>query len=73
MAFKLIGQTPAPGDFVAASWETINTQFGTTYNARCLVGPGGMIQLQPGVYGVWIKIVDNPEIPVAQVDQLTIT
>jgi hypothetical protein len=40
--------------------------------AGILVGPGGTIQLDPGTWAVWIKIIDDPSTPVAPVDQLII-
>lgn len=60
MAFTLDGAEPAAADWKAATWETA----GTTYYARCLVGPGGTVVLPDGVYTVWVKVTDNPEVPV---------
>jgi hypothetical protein len=42
-------------------WET--TDHGK-YFARCLVGPDGDAELDPGVFKVWVRVTDNPEIPV---------
>lgn len=46
-------------------WET---RGGTTthpkYFALCLVGPGGTVELDAGSYEIWVKITDNPEIPI---------
>jgi hypothetical protein len=47
-------------DWNEGSWEVI----GRKYYARCLVGPGGTIELDDGSYQVWVRITDNPEIPV---------
>jgi len=55
---------PASGDFVAASWETDASTPITRYYARCLVGPGGAIELAPGTYQVFVKIVADPELPI---------
>lgn len=41
--------------------------------AGILVGPGGAIELAEGKWAVWLKIIDNPTVPVAAVDTLTIT
>lgn len=41
--------------------------------AAILVGPGGGIELAPGRWAAWIRIVDNPTVPVQAVDQITIT
>ena len=43
------------------------------YLAAIAVGPGGAITLKPGTYTAWIKITDNPTVPVAAVDTLRIT
>jgi hypothetical protein len=60
MAFKTGGQPPGNSDWQTAEWDTVNGQ----YVAKCLVGPGGTIQLTVGSYTVYVKITDNPEIPV---------
>ena len=58
MAFQA---TPAaPSLFYNGAWETT----GTAFYALCLVGPGGVVQLSPGTWYVWVKITDAPEIPV---------
>ena len=67
MAFKEDGDYPVSGDFVAASWETNSTTTPTTYTALCLVGPGGTIALTAGTWQVFVKITDNPEVPVLPV------
>jgi len=36
------------------------------------VGPSGAIDLGPGIWAVWVKILDNPTTPVEAVDTLTI-
>lgn len=58
LAFPVSGQAPAT--WVDGTWETTPSQ----YLARALVGPGGAIQLDPGTYDVYVKITDDPEIPV---------
>ena len=62
-----------PGSWVAGSWEIDTIAGQTAYVARCLVGPGGTFQpTAQTTYWTWIKLTDNPEIPVLQVGQLTI-
>lgn len=41
--------------------------------AAILVGPGGAVTLPPGKYAAWIKVIDDPTIPVKAVDTLSIT
>lgn len=63
--FAFTRLTDNPSTWVAGTWGASNV-------ARCLVGPGGVITLTPERYQVWIKITDNPEIPVIKVDTLTV-
>jgi hypothetical protein len=60
MAFTAVGVDPVSGDWKTAGWETISGR----YYARCLVGPGGTIDLAVGSYTVWVKVTDSPEIPI---------
>lgn len=64
-AFVAPGTNPAALDWKIASWETTN--FGAHY-ARCLVGPGvgAALDLVAGNYRMWVKITDNPEVPVLE-------
>ena len=59
MAFPLIGQEPVT--FYLGSWQTISGVF----YARCLVGPSssGPV-LTVGYYDVYVRITDDPEVPV---------
>ena len=66
-AFTASRSTP-PSTFVAGSWETE----GGTYYARCLVGPGGTTTLAVGQWATWVKVTDNPEIPVRFVGYVVI-
>lgn len=68
MAFPVLGTDPISGDWKAATWETV----GTTYYARCLVGPGGTVTLAAGSYNVWVKVTDNPEAPVRRAGVLKV-
>jgi hypothetical protein len=77
-AFVARDAEPTSGDFVQGSWETQSnvTPNNTTYiyKARCLVGPaGGFITLAQGNYDVYVKITDNPEVPVKFVGILEVS
>lgn len=66
-------QVPALSDWVAGSWDTDTTSLLYPYQAKCLVGPSGAITLGLGTYVVYLKITDNPEIPVIIAGQLQVT
>lgn len=62
---------PGVSDWHTGSWYTGNNG---TYYAQILVGPanGGVVP-QPagtGLWNVWIKVTDNPQVPIWQVDTL---
>ena len=65
LAFVTQGATPAPGDFVAGSWIQDPSTVPTTHFARALVGPisPAVVMLAPGLYDVYVKVTDNPEVP----------
>jgi hypothetical protein len=64
-AFTTGGADPQAGDWKTASWATNITGLPNgVYIAQCLVGPGGAVQLAAGTYQIWVKITDNPEVPV---------
>jgi len=72
MAFTTGWTDPGSGDWHTASWTT--GELGETYLAQLLVGPGaGGLALGVGTYSIWLKVTDNPEVPVMQPGQLTIT
>jgi hypothetical protein len=62
MAFMLTGN-PGPSDWHAASWDTW-TYPTLQYVAKCLIGPNSSVSLAVGTYTVWVKVTDNPEVPV---------
>lgn len=64
--FASHGAEPDPEDYVDGGWETT----GSGFVATCLVGTGGAAELEPGLYGVWAKLTDDPEIPVSRVGDL---
>jgi hypothetical protein len=72
MAFTL-GADPVSGDWQDASWTTDSTGTRPVYRARCLVGPGGTVLLTAGLYTVWVRITDSPEVPVLSSGYLRIT
>ena len=61
----------SPVTWFTGSWVTFP---GPVYWAQCLVGPAnGGAPLAQGQYQAWVKITDNPEIPVLQPFVLEIT
>ena len=49
----------------ASFTPTDNTTSPATYEACCLVGPGGTVTLTAGViYAIHVKVTASPEIPV---------
>lgn len=65
-------QVPGNSDWVAASWDTNTTSVLFPYSVKCLVGPAGVINPGLGTYVMYIKVVDNPEVPVLLAGQLQI-
>lgn len=69
--------------FIAGPVQPTLSQFNTgsfvttvqgTYYARCLVGPSNSgVILAPGLYTIWVKITDSPEIPIRPAGTLQIT
>ena len=61
-----------PSAWLSGSWVTFP---GPAYWAQCLTGPGtaAATALTIGTWQVWVKITDNPEVPVLQPSLLTIT
>lgn len=70
-AFTLGGANPST--WYAGTWASTTPLTSGAYLAQCLVGPGGTVALTRGSYSCWIKITDNPEIPVIPAGQLQIT
>lgn len=56
-AFTIASEDPVTWN--AGTWETDGSKF----FARCLIGPGE-VELYPRLWSVWVRITDNPEIPV---------
>lgn len=72
MAFVAEGASPGVSDWKTASWETDPSVTPDAYYARCLVGPSGAATLTAGIYDVWVKATDNPEIPVLRAGSLEV-
>jgi hypothetical protein len=72
MAFLAGAGPPESGDWKSASWDTDATTYPPTYLAQCLIGPGGTVTLTAGVWTVWVKVTDSPEIPVKRAGQVKI-
>jgi hypothetical protein len=66
-------QVPQSGDWQAGAWDTDSPNILYPYTAKCLVGPAGTINLGIGTYIIYVKIVDNPEIPVLVAGQLSVS
>jgi hypothetical protein len=59
-------QVPQNTDWQTAIWATRSSNILEPYAAVCLVGPGGTIQLGIATYVIYVKVTDNPEVPVLQ-------
>lgn len=71
-AFMPLGKAPGVSDWHAGDWETLPGP-PAVYMARVLVGPGtGGVVVPAGSYVVWVKVTDNPEVPVLQAGTLVI-
>lgn len=72
MAFLPADISPTSGDWNAGVWETIGNPPWATYNALCLVGPTGTFVPTQGVYSIWVRVTDDPEVPAEMVGTLTV-
>jgi hypothetical protein len=70
-AFTLNGANP--GTWSTGSWASDAPLANGAYIAQCLVGPGGTVTLTRGTWTTWIKVTDDPEIPVITAGELQIT
>jgi hypothetical protein len=62
LAFPTPGAPPIT--WYTGAWETDSSASTPVYLARTTVGPGGTAVLAVGSYEIWVKVTDNPEIPV---------
>lgn len=54
----------APSVWYSGSWVTLP---GPAFWAQCLIGPASsVVTFTPGLYQVWVKVTDNPTVPVLQ-------
>lgn len=62
----------SPTVWVPGTWATFP---GPAYRAACLVGPGtaAATALTIGSWQLWLRVTDNPEVPVLQPSLLQIT
>lgn len=67
-AFLPLGdESPDDPDFNDGTWRTVSGE----YQAGILVGPeNDGIPLDPGRYRVYVRVTDNPEIPIRRIDQV---
>lgn len=65
-------QVPGSSDWMAAIWSAQPNSLLYPYAAFCLVGPGGTINPGIGTYVVYLKVTDNPEVPVLLVGYLEV-
>jgi len=72
LAFVPRGVDPQAADRHQGSWEPSGDP-SHPFSARILVGPGGVVQLAAGTYSVWVKIADNPEVPVLRAGIVEVT
>ena len=57
-------EIPGPGDWHPGSWDVWP---GPLYYAQVLVGPAnGGVVLSTGTWQAWLRVTDDPEIPVIQ-------
>ena len=69
-AFTPVGRKPAAGDWNGGTWVTLPSG---AYMAQILVGPANFgIALPVGSYQIWLRVTDNPEVPVQPADELRI-
>ena len=66
-------QVPQSADWQSALWATVTGNLVYPYAAYCLVGPGGTTNPGIGTYVIYLKVADNPEIPVLIAGQLQIS
>ena len=64
---------PQNADWQTGSWDTDSTNVLYPYSAKCLVGPAGTITLGIGTYVIYLRITDNPEVPVLVAGQLQVS
>lgn len=66
-------QIPVNSDWVSGSWTSVPTNVLYPYSVKCLVGPGGSTAPGIGLYVMYVRITDSPEVPVDIAGYLQIT
>lgn len=66
-------QVPQYDDWQQGAWDAVPSNILYPYSAKCLVGPGGITNPGIGTYVMYLKVTDNPEIPVLIGGQLQIS
>ena len=66
-------QVPVYDDWVSGAWDSVPSNILYPYSAKCLVGPVGVINPGLGTYLIYVRITDNPEVPVLLAGQLQIS
>ncbi len=69
VAWAIVPPGTEPSTFVTGDWQTI----GSTFYARVLVGPGTSLVLSRGLYEMFVKVTDTPEIPILRAGVLEVT
>lgn len=65
-----VNANPTVSDWHTGQWISSGTG---TYSAQVLVGPAnGGVNPGVGLYNVWIRITDNPEVPIQLIDVLSL-
>ena len=66
-------QVPQSADWQPSIWAAVAGNLVYPYAAYCLVGPGGTVNPGIGTFIIYLKVTDNPEIPVLIAGQLQIS
>lgn len=69
VALMADGERPEASDWHSASWRTVDG----IVHAVLLVGPGGVVEPEPGLYRTWTEITAPPEKPVVVSARFQIT
>jgi hypothetical protein len=72
VSISLVEYGADPGGYQAAAWDSAQAA-GRERDAVLLIGAGTTLAETAGDYSVWVKVTDNPEIPVQHAGLLRIT
>lgn len=62
----------APATWYESGVDADTSSTPTTYRVQCLIGPSGEVALGVGLWQVWVRITDSPEIVVKQAGSLKV-